>query len=162
MSINPNSFDAASTSQVQLKDAYFGGLVEWKSSGETRRIKKKKIQRTSTVLRLRSGTTKGNKLQGNPLPKTAKLGGNPLHTEPVLQLRKKVKKIQMRQGNIISKYRHTHPITWKPSSPWSGRSLENNEAILWNIWVWIWLLGECSWIPPSEQRFISEKTLTRI
>ena len=28
MSIEPNSFDAASTSQVRLKDAYFGGLIE--------------------------------------------------------------------------------------------------------------------------------------
>ena len=28
MKINPNSFDAASTSQVRLKDAYFGGLME--------------------------------------------------------------------------------------------------------------------------------------
>ena len=37
MSIEPSSFDAASTSQVRLKDAYLGGLME------TRRIKKKKI-----------------------------------------------------------------------------------------------------------------------
>ena len=28
MRINPNSFDAVSTSQVQLKDAYLGGLME--------------------------------------------------------------------------------------------------------------------------------------
>ena len=28
MRINQNSFDAASTSQVRLKDAYFGGLME--------------------------------------------------------------------------------------------------------------------------------------
>ena len=28
MRINPNSFDAASTSQVRLKDAYRGGLME--------------------------------------------------------------------------------------------------------------------------------------
>ena len=28
MSIEPSSFDAASTSQVRLKDAYFGGLME--------------------------------------------------------------------------------------------------------------------------------------
>ena len=28
MSVDPNSFDAASTSQVRLKDAYLGGLVE--------------------------------------------------------------------------------------------------------------------------------------
>ena len=63
MSVDPNSFDAASTSQVRLKDAYLGGLME-----ETRRIKKKKIQETPTILRLRSGITKGNKLRANPLP----------------------------------------------------------------------------------------------
>ena len=28
MSVDPSSFDAASTSQVRLKDAYFGGLTE--------------------------------------------------------------------------------------------------------------------------------------
>ena len=28
MSVEPNSFDAASTSQVRLKDAYLGGLLE--------------------------------------------------------------------------------------------------------------------------------------
>ena len=28
ISVEPSSFDAASTSQVRLKDAYFGGLVE--------------------------------------------------------------------------------------------------------------------------------------
>ena len=28
MRINPNSFDAASTSHVRLKDAYLGGLME--------------------------------------------------------------------------------------------------------------------------------------
>ena len=28
MSIEPSSFDAASTSQVRLKDAYLGGLME--------------------------------------------------------------------------------------------------------------------------------------
>ena len=33
-----------------------------------------------------------------------------MHMEPVLQLRRKVKRIQKRHGNIISKYRHTHPI----------------------------------------------------
>ena len=131
---------------------------QWKSSGETRRIKKKKIQKTPTVLRLRSGTTKGNYLRGNPLAKTVKLGGNHLHTEPVLQLTRKVKRIQKQHGTTTSKYRHTHPIFWKPSSPWSGTSMEDNQAILWNIRMWICLFGECSWIPLLEQRFISEKT----
>ena len=50
----------------------------WKSSGETRRIKKKKIQKTPTILRLRPGTTKENKLRENSLPKTVKLRGQPL------------------------------------------------------------------------------------
>ena len=30
---------------------------------------------------------------------------------------------------------------------------KDNLAILWNIWTWIWLFGECSWIPLFEQRF---------
>ena len=62
----------------------------WKCSGETRRIekkKKKKIQKTPTILRLRPGTTKRNLL-----PRKAKLGRTPLHTEPVLQLTKKNQK----------------------------------------------------------------------
>ena len=53
----------------------------WKSSGETRRIKKKRIQKTPTIPRLRLGTTKKNLLL-----KIVQLGRNPLHTEPVLQL----------------------------------------------------------------------------
>ena len=34
MSVEPNSFDAASTSQVKLKDAYLGGLMQ-KQRGDT-------------------------------------------------------------------------------------------------------------------------------
>ena len=109
MSIEPNSSDAASTSQVRPKDAYFGGLMD--SSGDARRIKKKKIQNTPTILRLRSGTTKGNKLRVNPLPKTVKLGSNPLHTEPVLQLRRKVKRIQKRHGTTTSE--NLWKTTWR-------------------------------------------------
>ena len=45
----------------------------WKSSGETRRIKKKKIQKIPTILRLEPGTL---------LPTTMKLGRNTLHKEP--------------------------------------------------------------------------------
>ena len=128
ISVDPSSFDAASTSQVRPKDAYFGGF-SWKSSGETRRIKKKHIQKTPTILKLRSGTGKGNKLQEKPLPKTRKLGGNTLHTEPILQLIKKVKSILKRHGDITSKCRHTHPIKRTPPYPWSGKSMEDNLAI---------------------------------
>ena len=63
---------------------------------ETRRIKKKKIHKTLATLRLRSGST-----QEKLLPKTVNLGSNPLHTEPVLQLTRKVKSIQKRHGNYL-------------------------------------------------------------
>ena len=76
MSVEPSSFDAASTSQVRLKDAYLGGLME--KLRVNRRIKKKKIQKTHIILRLRSGTTKGNIIRVNLLPKTVKLGEQPL------------------------------------------------------------------------------------
>ena len=124
VSINPNSFDASVDSSSATQ-----GCILWrvngKAAGKTPRFKKKKIQKTPTIQRLRSGTTKGNLL-----PKTVKFGSNPLHTEPVLQLIRKVKRIQKRHGNIISKYRHTHPIMWKSSSPWSRKSMEDNLPIL--------------------------------
>ena len=66
MSIEPNSFDAASTSQVRLKVAYLGGLMEKQRGNPSHQE-----EETPTFLRLRSGTT-----QESPLPKTVKLGGN--------------------------------------------------------------------------------------
>ena len=96
--------------------------VDGKAAEETRRIKKKKIQKTPTILRLRSGTTKEN-----PLPKT-KLGRNPLHTKLILQLIRKVKRIRKRHGTTTSKYRRKHRTTWKPSFPWARRSMENNPG----------------------------------
>ena len=76
------------------------------------------------------GTTNGNKLRENSLPKTTKLGGNTLHTGPILQLTRKVKRIRQRHGITISTYRRTHRTTWKPSSLWSGISTVDNLAIL--------------------------------
>ena len=126
---------AHSTQRRRLKcDLRMHTLAGWlNSSGETRPIKKKKIQKTQTILQLEPGTTKENLL-----PKTIKLGGNPLHKEPVLQLTRKVKRIRKRHGTTTFKYRRTHRT------------------------VWIWPFGECSWIPLFKQQFISEKTMTRI
>ena len=109
----------------------------WKSSGETRRIKK-----IPTILRLEPGTTKRNLL-----PKIIKLGRTSLHTEPVLQMTRKVRRIRKPRGTTISTHRRTHRTFWKPCFWWSGRSMENHLAILRKIWTWVWLFGECSWIP---------------
>ena len=126
MSVEPRSFDAASTSQVRLKDAYLGPLME-EAAGETRRIKKKKkIQKTPTILQLKPGTIE-------LVAPIVKLGRTPLHTEPVLQLTRKVKRIRKRRGTTISTYRRTHRTMWKPCSPWSE-----------NLWKTTW---------PSYERF---------
>ena len=107
MSINPSSFDAASTSQVRLKDAYFGGLMEKPRRNASHQEEESE---DSDNPEAEIWYYKGKQVTGKPLPRTVMLGSNPLHTEPVLQLMRKVKRIQKRHGNIISKYRHTHPI----------------------------------------------------
>ena len=60
----------------------------------TRRIKKKKVQKTQTIPRVERGTAKRNLL-----PETIKLRRNPLHTEPVLQFTRRVKRIRKRHGS---------------------------------------------------------------
>ena len=76
--------------------------------------------------------------------------------------------IQKRHGTTISTYRRTHPTIWKPSSPWSGKSVEDNLAILWKIWMWIWRLWHefkiCRDSCPEKQRswsVVKQKPLSR-
>ena len=150
VSVEPSSLDAASTSQVRLKDENHGGLMEeqrWDPLHQEGRIWED------------SDNPAAETTKENLLPKTIKLGGNPLHTEPVLELTRKVKRIRKRRGTTISTYRRTHRTTWKPSSPWSGRSLETNQRILWKIWMWTWLFGKYSWIPLFGQQFKSRERL---
>ena len=73
MSVEPSSFDPASTSQVRLKDAYLGGLTEEQRGDPS--YQEKEIQKTQTILRLKPRTIKEDLL-----PKTIKLGEPPLHT----------------------------------------------------------------------------------
>ena len=140
MRINPSSFDAGSTSQVRLKDAYLDGLME-KQRGDPSHQEEEDSEDSDNP-EAEVWYYKGKQVTKKTVPKTVKLGRTPLHTEPVLQLTRKVRRIQKRHGTTISKYRHTHPIIWKPSSPWSGKSMEDNLAILWKIWTWIWPFGE--------------------
>ena len=95
-----------------------------KSSGETRRIKKRKIQKDSDDLESETWHYKGE-----PVAQNSKLGGNPLHTEPVLQL---TTKSQKDTEATWDHYLQISPNTYhflKPSSPWSGKSMEDNLAI---------------------------------
>ena len=83
---NSNLFDAASTSQVRLQDAYLGGSMEKQRGNPSHQEEEDSEDSDNPEIWYY------NKLRREPLPKTVKLGGNPLHTEPVLQLIRKVKK----------------------------------------------------------------------
>ena len=88
MTINPTSFDAASTSQVRLTDAYFGG-VDGRASGRPIASGRRKFRR------LRQPCGWNLVLQRRICcPKQKSLGETPLHTEPVLQLSRKLNKTE--------------------------------------------------------------------
>ena len=74
MRINPNSFDAASTSQVRLQDAYLGGLME---TATERPVASGEESGDMDNSEAEIWYCKGKKLRGNPLPIKIKLGRNP-------------------------------------------------------------------------------------
>ena len=88
------------------------------------------------------------------LPKTIKLGSNPLHTEPVLQLTRKVERIRKRHGTTISTYRRTHRTTWKPSSQenlWKTTWRSYGRFLNVNMAIWRMFMNTL-----FEQQFISD------
>ena len=101
-------------------------------------------EKTQTTLRLEPVTTKRNFL-----PNTIKLGGNPMHTEPVLQLTRKVKRIRKRRGTIVFNYGYPQINLRMLYFLWSGKSMGNIMTNPWAIWMCTWLFGECSCTPLS-------------
>ena len=98
---NSNSFDAASTSQVRLQDAYLGGSMGKQRGNPSQQEEEDSEDSDNPEIWY------NNKSRREPLPKTVKLGCNPLHTEPVLQLIRKVKKrhrsdVETRLPNIAT------------------------------------------------------------
>ena len=97
MNLEASSFDAASASQVRLKDAYLGGLKE-KSSSKTCRMRTKKLM----ILNLSRGVT-------SLLLELTKLVGDHMQEKqqnPSLQRFRKVNKSRKRQGTIVFNYRY--------------------------------------------------------
>ena len=132
--------------------------VDGHSNGETCRIEKKKIQKTPTNLRLRLGITKENLL-----PKTVKLVCNPCTRSQFFSWQGKSKGYRSDMGPLSPNIAEHTPLYGNRLLHSQEKSMEDNLAILWKTWAWIWLSGdECSWIPLFEQRLISEKTMTRI
>ena len=131
MSVEPSSFDAASTSQVRLEDAHLGGLMEKQRRNPWHQ--EEGDSEASDNPEAEIWYYKGKQVTVKLVAQTKKLRGNPLHTEPVLQLSRKVKRIRKRHGASISTYHRTHRISWKLSLLWSGRSMENHLSMLWKI-----------------------------
>ena len=96
-------------------------------------------------------------------PKQWGLGRNPCTRSQFFSWPRKSKEYGSGAGPPSPHIAENISLFWKPSSPWSGKSMEDNLAILWKIWMWIWLANQwMSWTPLFEQRFISAKTMTRI
>ena len=132
MSIEPSSFDAASTSQVRLKDAHLGGLMEKQRGDPSHREEEESEDSDNPEAETRC--YEGKQVTVEPVAQNNKAWRQPLaHGASSSVVARKVTRIQKRHGTTISTYRRTHPTIWKPSSPWLGNSMENNLAILWKI-----------------------------
>ena len=115
MRINQNSFDAASTSQVRIKDAYLGGLIEKQRRNLSHQ--EEEASEDSDNLEAEIWYFTGKQVTREPVAQNSKAWVQPLHMEPVLQFTRKVKVIQKRHGNITSKYRTHIPLH---GSPWQS------------------------------------------
>ena len=138
------------------------GCISWRvdgrTAGETRRIKKNKIQKTQTILKLELGTTKKNLMT-----KKIKLGRSRLHNEPVLRFTVwKSKEYGSDIGPLspqivghIDQHRshllHGHEDPWKTT--WRSHGRFEGE---------IWLFVEYSWISLFKKQFISEEKCAKI
>ena len=74
---------------------------------------------------------KGKESTGEPVAQISEAWEQPLaHGASSSVDEESQKDIKKRHGDTTSKYRHTHPRKWKPSCPWSGKSVEGNLVIL--------------------------------
>ena len=87
MNIAASLFDPASASQVKLKDTYLGGLKEEQQGNLTHQQEENSEHSDNPA----AGTWY---YEGEPGAQNNEAWGNPLHTEPVLQLTRKVKRIR--------------------------------------------------------------------
>ena len=121
MSIQPNSFDAASTSQVRLKDPYLGGLMEKQrrnpSNRENEGSEDSDNPEAETWYNKGESVAQNNKALGQPLAHGASSSidqENQKDTEATWD-----------------HYLHTSPNTSRfveAVSPWSGKSMEKQPG----------------------------------
>ena len=111
MNLEASSFDAASASQVRLKDAYLGELKEEQQGNLTH--EKEQISKET------------DDPESEPWYHFQEKQQNPF-----LQRFRKIKTIKKRHWNISLPYRLKQSPIRKPSTTWSGRSTEDHHTIL--------------------------------
>ena len=115
MSIEPNSFDAASTSQVRLKDAYLGGLME-KQRGDLSHREEEDSEDSDNP------EAEAWYCKEQPVAQNSKAWEQPLaHGVDSSVDQESQKGYRSDMGPLFP--------------PWSGKSMENNLAILWKSWM---------------------------
>ena len=130
MSIDPNSFDAASTSQVRLQDAYLRGLMEKQRGDPSHREEEDSEDSDNPETEI--WYCKGTQVTEKPVAQNSKSWEQPLAHGASSSVDKESQK------DTEATWKHNlqispHPKKWKPSSPWSGKSMEDNLAILCKI-----------------------------
>ena len=144
MSIEPNSIDAASTSQVRLKDAHLGGLME-KQQGNPSHQEEEDSEDSDNP------EAENWDYKSEPVARNSNAWEQPLAHGANSSIDKESQK------DTKATWKHHLQISPNTAFPWSGKSMAN--TIPWKFWSWIWLFGECSWIPLFEQRFISYRNM---
>ena len=125
MNLAASSFNAASASQVKLKDAYLGGLKE-KQRGDLSH-EREENQEKLTIVNLNHGIF-------SLFLKITKLVGNHLQEDQqnsCLQNFRKVKIIKERLWNTSLPYRQITSLTWMT---YPMKDLDVNMAIMENIY----------------------------
>ena len=127
MEIEPRSFDAASTSQVRLKDTYLDGLMEkqWRNPSHQEKDDSEDSDNPEAETWY---------FKGEPVLQNSKAWGQPFaHGASSSVDMESQKDTEATWEITIFTYHWKHRTTWKPSSPWSGRSMENHQPIPWKI-----------------------------
>ena len=150
ISIERNSFDAASPSQVRVKNSYLDGSMEKQRKNSSHQEEEDSDNPETEIWYY----------NGELVVQNSKTWEQPLHTEPVLQL---TKKVQKDTKTTWDHYLHISPSTSHYADALlsivrkiSGKQLDDPMKDL-NVYL---TFGVMFIIPLFEQRFISEKTST--
>ena len=151
MSVDPSSFNAASTSQVRLKRAYLGGLMEKQRRDPSHQ--EEEDSEDSDNLEAEIWCCKGKQVTVKPIAQNSNAREQPLAHGASSSVDK---------SNGYRSDMETLSPNIATHIPLYGSRLLHGQENLWKTTFRSYerFGRECSWIPLFEQQFISEKTKT--